>query len=101
MPTRREFLVATSAAPALLRGGVTARDRVDRAINGQDLDRPPFSLWHHFGLEKFGPERHAEATIAFHRQHGTDLPLRQNLDGSRELYVRIDALDLMSLGIEN
>jgi uroporphyrinogen decarboxylase len=73
MATRREFLIAAAAAPALLRGGVTARDRVDRAIKGQDVDRPPFSLWHHFGLEKFGPERHAEATIAFHRQHGTDL----------------------------
>ena len=73
MATRREFLLAAAAAPALLRGGVTARDRVDRAIKGQDVDRPPFSLWHHFGLEKFGPERHAEATLAFHRQHGTDL----------------------------
>lgn len=72
MATRREFLAA-AAAPALLRGGVTSRDRVDRAIKGQDVDRPPFSLWHHFGLEKFGPERHAEATIAFHRRHGTDL----------------------------
>src|SRR5713226_8399404 len=73
MSTRREFLVA-AAAPALLRGAVTtSRDRVERAINGQDVDRPPFSLWHHFGLEKFGPERHAEATIAFHRRHGTDL----------------------------
>src|SRR5258708_15534041 len=74
MATRRDFLVAAAGARALLRGGVTtSRDRVDRAISGQDVDRAPFSLWHHFGLEKFGPERHAEATIAFHRQHGTDL----------------------------
>jgi uroporphyrinogen decarboxylase len=72
MATRREFLIA-AAAPALLCGAVTARDRVDRAIKGLDVDRPPLSLWHHFGLEKLGPKRHAEATIAFHREHGTDL----------------------------
>jgi uroporphyrinogen decarboxylase len=73
MVTRRQFLYVAAAAPLAAKTGVTSRDRVDRALKGQDVDRPPFSLWHHFGLEKQGPERHAEATIAFHRQHGTDL----------------------------
>jgi uroporphyrinogen decarboxylase len=73
MVTRRQFLYAAAAAPLTSKTGVTSRERVDRALKGQDVDRPPFSLWHHFGLEKEAPERHAEATIAFHRQHATDL----------------------------
>jgi uroporphyrinogen decarboxylase len=54
-------------------GALTSRQRVERALAGQEVDRPPFSLWHHFGLEKDGPARHAQATLAFHRQFGTDL----------------------------
>jgi uroporphyrinogen decarboxylase len=46
---------------------------VDRALAGQDVDRPPFSAWHHFGLEKEPPEVFAQATVRFHRQTGTDL----------------------------
>ncbi|MFN0166499.1 MAG: uroporphyrinogen decarboxylase family protein [Bryobacteraceae bacterium] len=68
---RRELFVL----PALLaaKPGLTARERVDRAAAGQDVDRPPLSLWHHFGLEKFGAARHAEATLRFHRDYSTDL----------------------------
>lgn len=68
---RREFLAfpaVLSASPAL-----SARERVDRAVAGQTVDRPPLSLWHHFGLEKFGAARHAEATLRFHRDYSTDL----------------------------
>jgi uroporphyrinogen decarboxylase len=71
MLTRREFVscaAAARAAPAL-----THRERVDRALRGDDLDRPPFSFWHHFLLEKFPGERHAHATLAFHRKFRTDL----------------------------
>ena len=80
--TRRRFLntaVAALAAEAVLtratlRGGtLSARERVDRALAGRDVDRPPISLWHHFGLEKEGPARHAEATLGFHRDYQTDL----------------------------
>jgi len=80
--TRRRFLntaVAALAAEAVLtratlRGAaLSARARVDRALAGGDVDRPPISLWHHFGLEKEGPARHAEATLAFHRDYQTDL----------------------------
>lgn len=68
---RRELF----AIPALLaaRPTLTARERIDRAVAGQEADRPPFSLWHHFALEKFGPARHAEATLRFHRDYSTDL----------------------------
>jgi uroporphyrinogen decarboxylase len=77
--TRRHFLAASAAAlaaPATLVHGAAAlssRQRLDRALAGRDVDRPPISLWHHFGLEKDGPARHAQATLAFHRDYRTDL----------------------------
>lgn len=71
MTTRRGFLLAF---PALLRGAaMTPRERVDRVLRGQAADRTPFTFWYHFGLEKFPGERHAEATLAFHRKFSTDL----------------------------
>jgi len=71
--TRRSFLIA-AAAPALLRGAsMTPKQRVDAALQDVQADRPPFTLWHHFGLEKQGAEAHAQATLAFHRDYRTDL----------------------------
>lgn len=72
---RRQFLTATPLAGllAVAKSTLNARERVDRALRGQDVDRPPISLWHHFGLEKEGPARHAEQTVRFHREYGTDL----------------------------
>jgi uroporphyrinogen decarboxylase len=49
------------------------RERVDAALAGRAPDRPPVSLWHHFGLEKQGPEAHARRTLQFHRDASTDL----------------------------
>lgn len=74
MISRRRFLLAAGAA-ATASGAkqMTSRGRVDRALRGEDVDRPPFSMWHHFGLEKLPGERHAEATLAFHRKFRTDL----------------------------
>jgi uroporphyrinogen decarboxylase len=83
MPCSRRRFLATAAAglaaegalaPALLHGAALgARARVDRVLAGRDVDRVPISLWHHFGLEKEGPARHAQATLAFHRAYRTDL----------------------------
>jgi uroporphyrinogen decarboxylase len=72
MLTRRQF-VYLSASAALAAPRLTARQRVDRALEGRDVDRTPVSLWHHFGLEKLPGERHAQATLDFHRQFRTDL----------------------------
>jgi uroporphyrinogen decarboxylase len=69
---RREFLYL-AAAQAFGRGGMTSKERVDRALNGEDVDRPPFTAWHHFGLEKLPGDRHAQATLDFHRKFRTDL----------------------------
>ena len=72
MTTRREFLflpaALATAAPKL-----SHKERVDRALRGEDVDRPPFSFWYHFGLQKFPAERHANATLRFHRKFRTDI----------------------------
>lgn len=68
---RREFLLA-AAAPAILRGAaMTRKERIDRALAAEDVDRTPFTFWHHFGLKT--PEEHAERTLQFHRDYRTDL----------------------------
>jgi uroporphyrinogen decarboxylase len=76
MTTRRQFLAgaAALAAPAILRGeAISPRERVDRVLRGDDVDRPPFSFWHHF-LDKDKPgEAHARVTLEFHRKFRTDL----------------------------
>ncbi len=70
MLSRRAFLAAACAAAAPKLSG---KERVDRALRGADVDRPPFTFWYHFGLEKFPGERHAQATLEFHRKFRTDL----------------------------
>lgn len=72
---RRAFL-ATAASPLLpLKGAASMqpRERVDAALAGKAVDRVPFTLWYHFGLEKQGPAAHAKATLSFHERFGTDL----------------------------
>ena len=73
MLSRRELLsavvVITLPAPPKL----APKERIDRALKGQDVDRPPFSFWYHFGLHNFPGERHARATLDFHRRFRTDL----------------------------
>lgn len=69
---RREFLLAASAAASVLRGAtMTRKERVDRALAGETVDRTPFTFWHHFGLKT--PEEHAARTLEFHRDYRTDL----------------------------
>jgi uroporphyrinogen decarboxylase len=74
---RRDFLRTTTAGLTLAakrlaaQATLTSKQRVDRAMAGQEVDRPPFSLWHHFGLNS--PEAHATRTLEFHRAYHTDL----------------------------
>lgn len=72
MLSRRNFLWL-SAAGAVAAPRLTPKERVDRTLRGQDVDRTPFSFWHHFGLQKFPGQRHAQATLEFHRKFHTDL----------------------------
>jgi uroporphyrinogen decarboxylase len=52
---------------------LTRKERVDRALRGEEVDRPPFTFWYHFRLHKFPGDRHAAATLDFHRRLRTDL----------------------------
>jgi uroporphyrinogen decarboxylase len=66
---RRSFLFG--AAVSIAHGATLNRkERVDRALEGRDVDRSPFSFWHHFGLKT--AEDHARVTLDFHRQYRTD-----------------------------
>jgi hypothetical protein len=82
MISRRNFLVSFAAATAIAvaqpvlgkvasRTPLTRKERVDRALAGQDVDRPPFTHWHHFGLQT--PEEHAEAALDYHWKYKTDI----------------------------
>jgi uroporphyrinogen decarboxylase len=74
MVSRRNFLFSSAAAALTLRGAtMTSKERVDRALQGQDVDRSPFSFWYHF-LDAAKPgEEHARSTLAFHDKFHTDL----------------------------
>jgi uroporphyrinogen decarboxylase len=82
MISRRNFLLSAAAAAGVavaqpVLGKVAGRDRlsrkerVDRALAGQDVDRPPFTHWHHFGPQT--PEEHAQATLDYHWKYKTDI----------------------------
>jgi uroporphyrinogen decarboxylase len=74
MFSRRAFVVS-SAAAVLARGAasLTSKQRVDRALKGEDVDRTPFTYWHHFLDEAKPAEQHAQSTIDFHQKFHTDL----------------------------
>jgi uroporphyrinogen decarboxylase len=57
---------SSSAAPTRL----THKERVDRALRGEDVDRPPFSLWHHY--KRPTAQLEAQDHLAFHRKYDTD-----------------------------
>ena len=71
MMLRRQFLFTAFTATVCRGASLGPKERIDRAIRGGDLDRPPFAFWHHFGLNN--PEDHAKATLAFQRKYRTDL----------------------------
>jgi len=47
-------------------------DRVTAALRGEDVDRPPFSFWYHFGLQHGPGSKHAEAEVDFYRAYDLD-----------------------------
>jgi len=73
MVTRRNLLLGSAAAGILRGATLTSKERVDRALKGEDVDRTPFSFWHHF-LDASKPgEEHARSTLEFHEKFHTDL----------------------------
>jgi uroporphyrinogen decarboxylase len=84
MLSRRQFVSLAAASTALARAGVSFaapatlghKERVDRALLGQEVDRPPFSLWHHFN--KPTPEEEAQSLVEFHQHYDTDIVKAMN-----------------------
>ncbi len=68
---RRDFITLAAAAVAADGKTLSRKERVDRALRGKDVDRTPFTFWHHFGLKT--PEEHVKATLDFHEKYRTDI----------------------------
>ena len=47
-------------------------ERVSRALKGDEVDRPPFSFWYHFGLQHMTGREHAAAEVGFYRAYDLD-----------------------------
>ncbi|WP_158752234.1 uroporphyrinogen decarboxylase family protein [Acidobacterium sp. S8] len=47
------------------------KERVDRALRGQDLDRPPFTFYHHY--KRPTAQSEAQDHLEFHRAYKTDI----------------------------
>jgi uroporphyrinogen decarboxylase len=73
MFSRREWLLGASSAALLRSATMSPIERMNHALRGEDVDRPPFSYHYHFlDAEKSG-EEHAKTTLAFHDKFHTDL----------------------------
>jgi uroporphyrinogen decarboxylase len=79
---RRKVLSITAAAAALaltkpVFGRMAAsstlshKERVDRALRGEDLDRPPFTFYHHY--KRPTAQLEARDHLEFHRAYNTDI----------------------------
>ena len=76
------------------------RERVMACLAGEDVDRPPASMWRHFYAEETAPDTLAEAMLGFQREYDWDfmkvnprasyhaedwgLTMRMGADGSPE-----------------
>ena len=71
MLNRREFVYSLAAA-AMMPAGVALshKERVDHALAGEESDRPPFSMWHHYKRPTAALE--AQDHLDFHRRYDTD-----------------------------
>lgn len=84
MLSRRQFVSIAAAGAALSVARVpfaapvalSHKERVDRALLGQKVDRPPYSLWHHFN--KPTAEEEARSLVEFHRRYDTDIVKAMN-----------------------
>ena len=82
MLNRRSFLsiAAATAGLALAKPSfakkaaastLTHKERVDRALRGQDLDRPPFTFYHNY--KRPTAQLEAQDHLEFHRTYNTDI----------------------------
>jgi uroporphyrinogen decarboxylase len=78
------------------------RQRIESALSGQAVDRPPFSLWSHFSTEvDHHPQALAQATYAFATKHRLDfIKTMNNGMYSAEAYgCSIDFSDVSKGGV--
>src|ERR1700688_5131094 len=77
---RRDFLSVAAAGFALSRSGferksgsslLSHKERVDRALLGQDVDRPPYTFYHHYARPTAQLE--AKDHLDFHRTYKTEI----------------------------
>jgi hypothetical protein len=79
---RRNFLCTAAATAGLAlatpvfgkKTGVARlshKERVDRALRGQDLDRPPFTFYHHY--KRPTAKLEAQDHLEFHRNYNTNI----------------------------
>ncbi|MBP1716348.1 MAG: hypothetical protein H6Q42_4551, partial [Deltaproteobacteria bacterium] len=47
-------------------------ERVRAALGGKPVDRPPFSIWYHFGNQHASSERTAQAHLEFYDYYDLD-----------------------------
>lgn len=47
-------------------------ERIDRVLGGKEVDRPPLSLWYHFGVQHGGGEQFARITLEYFREYDFD-----------------------------
>ena len=47
-------------------------ERVSAALKGEKVDRPPFSIWYHFGDQHLDGKAHAEIQVNFYRHYELD-----------------------------
>jgi len=52
---------------------MTKTERMRTALAGKPVDRPPFSIWYHFGTQHASPERTAQAHLEFFEAYDLDL----------------------------
>lgn len=52
---------------------MTKIERVRATLAGQPVDRPPFSIWYHFGNQHASPDRTAQAHLEFFEAYDLDL----------------------------
>ncbi len=51
---------------------MTKRERMEAVFAGNDVDRPPFSLWYHFGLQHESGRDFARAQCGFYKAYNLD-----------------------------
>ena len=61
------------AEPLLAAPAMSKIERVRRALEGREVDRPPYTYYYHFLDEKLPGARHAASTLGFARKFSVDL----------------------------